>query len=336
MCAEVVRVAVEDAMRVAVDALIKAGVPAENARLQADLLVDAEARGLPSHGLLRLPRVLERIGNRVTDPVTSGRITWRGQALASVDGQNGLGPVVGAHALDVISQRCADGAGVAAAAVHSCNHLGMLAWYVRRIADRGQVCIALTTSEALMHPYGGRIAMVGSNPVAIGVPARPRPLVFDMATSLVSMGKIHDHANRGARLEPGWALDEDGEDTVDAERAKRGSIAPFGGAKGYGLGLAFEVLVTALTGAALGREVAGTLDSVHPSNKGDVFIVAEAGFGDAVSEYLAAVRASAPVDPASPVRVPGDSSEARRLRAVTDGIELPAGLWDEISTLPRL
>ncbi|MHC6219534.1 Ldh family oxidoreductase [Arthrobacter sp. MMS24-S77] len=331
---ESVRVSLDDAMQAAVQALLAVGVPAENAHLQADLLIDAEARGLPSHGLLRLPRVIDRIRNRVADPVATGRINWRGDALASVDGQNGLGPVVGVHALEVISERCSNSAGVAAAAVHSCNHLGMLAWYARKIADRGQVCIAMTTSEALMHPYGGRIAMVGSNPIAIGVPAQPRALVFDMATSLVSMGKIHDHANRKAQLEPGWALDEDGEETVDAERAKRGSIAPFGGAKGYGLGLAFEVLVTALTGAALGRDVVGTLDSIHPSNKGDVFIVAEAGFGDAVSEYLAAVRTSPPVDPANPVRAPGDSSDVRRDRAATEGIALPGALWDEICTLP--
>jgi L-2-hydroxycarboxylate dehydrogenase (NAD+) len=333
MSADSYRVDLDDVSQVVVRALIKAGVPDENAQLQADLLVEAEARGLASHGLLRLPRIIERITNGASDPVAAGRITWQGAALALVDGQHGLGPVVGAHALDAVSARAADQTGVAAAAVRSSNHLGMLGWYVRRIAARGQVCIALTISEALMHPHGGRQAMVGSNPIAIGVPASPVPLVFDMATSLVSMGKIHDHANRGLQLEPGWALDERGDETVDAERAKRGSIAPFGGAKGYGLGLAFEVLVAALTGSALGRDVVGTLDSTQQANKGDVFIVAEASHSAAVSEYLAAVRASAPVDDASPVRVPGDSSEIRHARAQTDGVLVPTALWDDILAL---
>ena len=184
-----------------------------------------------------------------------------------------------------------------------------------------------------MHPHGGRVAMVGSNPIAIGVPAAPQPLVFDMATSSVSMGKIHDHANRGTQLQPGWALDEHGEPTVDAERAKLGSIAPWGGTKGYGLGLAFEVLVAALTGSALGRDVAGTLDSTRLATKGDVFIVAESSHVGAVSDYLAAVRASAPIDSAEPVRVPGDSSDRRYARAQADGIAVPVALWDEIVTL---
>lgn len=105
MQAESIDVGIDDAIDVAVRALVKAGVPDENARLQADLLVDAEARGLPSHGLLRLPRVIERIGNGVTDPVTRGEITWRGIALAAVDGRNGLGPVVGVRALEAISDR---------------------------------------------------------------------------------------------------------------------------------------------------------------------------------------------------------------------------------------
>lgn len=325
------RLTLEEVTRVVVGTLTKVGVPESHACIQADLLVDAEARGLPSHGLLRLPRVIARVGNGVADPTTSGSVTWAGDALALVDGQNGLGPVVGAHAVDVVSARAAAGCGVAVAAVHSSNHLGMLGWYARRIARRGQVCIALTTSEALMHPCGGREAMVGSNPIAIGVPAQPNPFVFDMATSLVSMGKIHDHANRSIALEPGWALDENGDPTVDAQRAKRGSIAPFGGAKGYGLGLSFEVLVAAITGAALGRDVVGTLDSTNKANKGDVFIVAEAGATGAVSDYLAAVRDSPPIDEASPVRVPGDLSEMRRVRAESEGLSVPVALWDEIT-----
>ncbi|WP_395310516.1 Ldh family oxidoreductase [Mycobacterium sp. AMU20-3851] len=333
MTTSLLTVSVQDAWQTTVNALREVGVPDAHAGLQADLLVDAEARGLPSHGLLRLPRVIERIRNGVTDPVTTGDLQWRGSALASVDGRNGLGPVVGWHALQAISQRCRSGSGIAAAAVHATNHLGMLAWYARRVAADGLTCVVLTTSEALMHPYGGRKAMVGSNPIAIGVPADPRPLVFDMATSSVSMGKIHDHALRGAPLQPGWALDEHGEPTTDAQSAIRGAIAPFGGPKGYGLGLAFEVLVTALTGAALGTSVAGTLDSIHPANKGDVFIVAEAHHSREISHYLDEVRSSPPAEPAAPVRIPGDQSDIRRAAAETGGLHLPVDLWRQITSL---
>jgi len=114
--------------------------------------------------------------------------------------------------------------GMACAVIHSSNHLGMLAWYVESIARAGQIGIATTISEALVHPWGGRLAMQGTNPLAIGIPATPDPLVLDMSTGLISMGKVHDYALRGRPLEPGWALDASGEPTTSADAAKAGSI----------------------------------------------------------------------------------------------------------------
>jgi L-2-hydroxycarboxylate dehydrogenase (NAD+) len=324
-----VLISLDGASVVAVTALVNAGVPVGAANLQVELLLDAEARGLPSHGLLRLPRLIERIANGVADPVTIGAHRWYGDGLLLVDGQRGLGPVVASAALDEISKR-ARTAGVACAAIASSNHLGALAWYVRRVAEAGQIGIALTTSEAIMHPHGGRVAMVGSNPIAIGVPARPEPLVLDMATSAIPMGKVLDYANRGADLEPGWARDSSGAPTTDANAAKDGSIAPFAGAKGYGLGLALEVLVASLTGSELGTRVVGTLDSVHMANKGDVFMVIDVPSAtalDNVSAYLGEVRKSPAADPAEPVAVPGDGSSVRREHALANGIDVPDEVW---------
>src|SRR6185312_10108367 len=131
----------------------------------------------------------------------------------------------------------------------------------------------------------------------IGVPATPDPLVLDMATGLVAMGKIYDYANRGEPIPPGWALDEDGNPTTDAAAAKEGAIAPFGGAKGYALGLTLEVLVTALSGAAIGTDVKGTLDSDMVCNKGDLFIAIAPRKNERVaalvSAYLDEIRSSA-------------------------------------------
>ncbi|MGW4339053.1 Ldh family oxidoreductase [Rhodococcus koreensis] len=316
----------------AVNALRAAGVPQGSAELQADLLVDAELRGLASHGMLRLPRILERIDNGVANPATTGRQQWVADALLDVDGENGLGPVVATAALDAISER-AKTTGIACTTIRANNHLGALAWYVRRIATGGQICLAMTTSEAITHPYGGRTALIGSNPIAFGVPAQPSPLVFDMATSLVSMGKIHDHANRGRELEPGWALDRAGEPTTDPVAAKDGAIAPFGGAKGYGLGIAIEVLVASLTNTALGTQVKGTLDSVHAPTKGDIFIVIQPNSSDpitAVSAYLDEVRTSPATSADTPVTVPGDRSETRRRLTESDGFDVPDAIWQHL------
>lgn len=316
-------------------ALTRAGVPVSHAEIQIELLLEAELRGRPSHGLQRLPRVIERIHNGVVNPVTRGRGDWRGVGLLDVDGENGLGPVVAFHALEQVSER-ARTAGVSVAVVRHCNHLGMLALYAERIAQRGQILIALTTSEALVHPWGGRQALIGTNPIAIGVPASPHPFVLDMATSLVSMGQVHDYANRGEALMPGWALDENGDETTDAAAARQGALAPFGDAKGYALGLAFEVLVASLTDSALGKNVAGTLDSTQICNKGDVFIVIEpasAGVAERVTAYLDALRSCPPMKPDRPVVVPGDRAQRTRYTSIERGVSLPRDVWARINAL---
>jgi LDH2 family malate/lactate/ureidoglycolate dehydrogenase len=318
-------------------ALTTAGVPESHAEIQIDLLLEAELYDRPSHGLLRLPRIVERIHNGVADPVTEGTAVWRSEAFLEVDGCRGLGPVVARAALRMICGR-ARRIGVAVAAIANNNHLGMLGWYVDRVAADGQIALALTTSEALVYPWGGRKAMLGTNPIAVGVPAAPHPFALDMATSLVAMGRIHDHAQRGEAIPGDWALDADGEPTTDPQAAMHGAIAPFGGAKGYGLGLAFEVLVASLTGSALGRDVVGTLDPDRVCNKGDVFIVIDQKPGDAtsrVSEYLDAVRNCPPSRPGGAVQVPGDGSRRRSSERLAEGIPVPDGLWSEICALAK-
>ncbi|WDR04810.1 Ldh family oxidoreductase [Devosia rhodophyticola] len=319
---------------VATAALKGAGVPEGGARLQADLLLDAELRAVPSHGFLRLERLVARIGNGVASATASGSHDWRGPGFVSVDGQNGLGPVVAEAALAAISP-AAKSQGIAVAAVANANHIGMLAYYAEAIARAGQVGIVLSTSEALVHPYGGRQALIGTNPIAIGVPSADGPFVVDLATSLVSMGEIHDRAHRGQALPEGWALDAQGNTTTDAEAAKAGAIAPFGAAKGYALGLAFELMVTALTGTALGRDVVGTLDADQLCNKGDVFIVIDpvSGQGEAIARYLEILRQAEPADGFDQVLIPGERGRALKAERLRGGVPVADSVWSSMQRL---
>jgi len=314
------------------------GVPAELAEIQTTVLLEAELRGVASHGILRTPRILKRIGNGVTNPVTTGRHSWRASAFLEVDGERGLGPVVASHAIDAIAER-ASTTGVAVAAISNSNHVGMLAWYAERVARRGQTLIGFSTSEALVHPWGGGTAMIGTNPITIGVPTENGPFVMDTATSIVSMGKIHDYANRGQPIPEGWGVDAHGAASTDPVAVKSGAISPFGGAKGYALGLAFELLVSSLTNAALGRDVRGTLDDTEPCNKGDLFIVIDGATG-AVGAYLEAIRTLPPSPGFEEVRVPGDRALATREERLANGIPVGAEIWSELlqiaeDTLPK-
>jgi len=215
--------------------------------------------------------------------------------------------------------------------------MGALAYYVEFAAKLDVICIGFTISEALVHPFGGRKALIGTNPIAIGVPAEPAPLVLDMATSLVSMGKIHDYSNRGHSIPEGWAVDQNGDPTTDAQAAKSGALAPFGGAKGYALGVAIEVLVASLATSAIGKHVSGTLDSSHPSNKGDVFIaICPQNIPHAraiVSEYLSELRETLPTRPGQPVLVPGDRARISRERSMKEGINIDDNLFNKLKKL---
>ena len=328
-------VPVAEVEKTSLAALRGAGVPEDHARIQVDLLLEAELRGVPSHGLLRLPRLVKRIENGVLNPDTKGRHAWRAPAFLHVDGEMGLGPVVAQHALDAVLPRARE-LGVAVTAIANSNHIAMLAFYAEYVAKAGLICIALTTSEALVHPWGGRRAMIGTNPMAIGVPTADKPFVMDTATGVISMGKIHDHAHRGLPLQPGWALDGDGNPTTDAVAAKSGAITPFGGPKGYALGLAFELLVTALTGAAIGEAVKGTLDAEKVCNKGDVFIVMDPGGSaplQALGDYLEDIRTAAPGPGFDKVRVPGDRSGEAREKHLRDGLPVADEVWEQLTAL---
>jgi LDH2 family malate/lactate/ureidoglycolate dehydrogenase len=258
--------------------------------------------------------------------------------LLTVDGRFGFGPHVATRAAETICER-ARRTGVAAAAIRNASHLGMLALYVEPLATRGLVGLAFTTSEALVHAWGGRDALVGTNPIAVAMPTDEEPFVMDMATGAISKGEVIARRLRGQELPAGAAVDAGGRPTLDPVAADGGAISPFGGAKGFALGLALELLVAALTETELGERVRGTLDVTDPVTKGDVLIVFDpAGAGIApftarLGEYLRALRA-APSAPGFPgVAIPGDRSRAERARRLAEGIPLPASLLRELTEL---
>ena len=335
LCEDTLLIPVEEVSVLACEAMALAGTPEENATTQIDHWLEAELRGHKSHGLLRLPRIIERIHNKVADPCTTGSLSWRAPAFLEVDGEMGLGPVIAQRALEEISAKAKE-CGIAIAGIRNSNHLGMLAPYAEQIAKKAQVLIALTNSEALVHPWGGSEAMLGTNPIAIGVPTESEPLVVDMATSIVSMGKIHDYADRGQALENGWAVDAAGNPTTDAAAAKDGAIGPFGGAKGYALGVAFEAIVACLANSDAGPSVAGTLDSTEVCNKGDVFIVIEPA-GNAplgmLADYLNSLRDSRTLGDNERVLVPGDRARTNQAYNREYGIPMTADSWRILNEL---
>ena len=332
------RVSADEIQRACALALERHGATPDDAEIQARHLLEGELRGHSSHGILRLSTLVGRLDNGLIVSGVEPELVWSGSAALQVDGRCGFGPVVANRVLDELIPKAAM-TGVAVAAIRNSQHLGMLAPYVERVTEAGSIGIILTTSEALVHPWHGARALVGTNPIAIGVPSAAGTLCLDMSTGAVSAGKILDYAARNQPIPEGWAVDSEGHPTTDPQAAVTGAISPFGGAKGYALGIAFESIVGFLTRTAFGTDVTGTLDTTHPSTKGDLFIVlSPAVFGAGASEtllgeYFNIIRTSG-ADGAR-VSIPGDRVRLTRMEALTDGLDLDANTWNLVLDLAK-
>lgn len=310
------------------------GASKDAAIAQATMFLEGDLRGHASHGIRRLDVLVQRIRKGLADPSAQPILTWTSSAVLRVDGDKGLGPFVAEKALDELLTRVST-TGITIAAISNATHLGMLAPYVERAAERGIIGIAMTTSEALVHPWGGITSMVGTNPIAIAIPTSADPVVLDMATGEISMGKVLDYASRGIPLPEGAAIDELGLPTTDAKRALRGSISPFGGAKGYALAIVLEVLVASLTSTSLGRDIHGTLDTDYPATKGDLFILIDPsafgnGISSAVTAYLNELRAMPPAPGHASVSIPGDRARSTRSQNLLQGVPVPKVTWEKV------
>jgi L-2-hydroxycarboxylate dehydrogenase (NAD+) len=323
------------AVAVASDAFRTHGIAAADAEQTAEVLVSADARGKHSHGLLRLPRFVRGIEHGNVDPDGSIDVVDERGGVATVDGGSRLGPVVASVAADEASRR-ADEHGVGAVGVHDGNHLGMLGYYTDQLQRDGYVGIGLTNTEPAMPPYGGTEPVLGTNPIAVGLPTDP-PFNLDMSTSAVARGDVLHRRETGEPLPEGVALDADGAPTTDPAAALEGTILPFGGPKGSGLAVAVEVLAGGLVGAAMGSDVTGTYHTENPCTKGDLFVALDpAAFGvpdfdERASAFLRELTDGPTAAHVDEIRLPGQRSIERDRTATT--VTVDDELWEEVREL---
>jgi len=322
----------DEAERVARQAFEAHGIDVEDAAVTAEMLVTAEARGKSSHGLIRLPRYVRGVEHGNVDPEGAIEVVRDSGATATICGGARLGPAVAVDALGEATAR-ADQYGIGLVGVRDSTHLGALGYYTDRIRREGYVCLALTNTEPAVAPLGGTDPVLGTNPIAIGLPTDP-PFNLDMSTAAIARGSLETAAERGEQIQEGVAVDSDGLPTTDPEAALDGTILPFGGAKGSGLAVAVEVLAGGLVGAAMGRDVTGTYHTEDPCTKGDLFVAVDPeavggpGTVERIERFLDRLTDDSGAD--GGVRLPGTSSlENER----TETVSVDADLWDEIRGL---
>jgi LDH2 family malate/lactate/ureidoglycolate dehydrogenase len=313
-----------------VDALRALGLTQTDAADAATILVLADLFGLRTHGTSRIESYGERLRIGGINPTPSFNPEQVSPALYRLDGDNGVGPLVGFRALQV-AMKAARNNGISCVFVRGSNHFGPVSPYSYIAAQQGFASIIGSNATTTIAPWGGTDARLGNSPVGFGVPnPGGRPVLLDMAISVVARAKIRNALKRGESIPSTWATDQQGKPTTDPKAALDGFLLPIGGHKGYGLALIVDLLAGMLSGAAYLTHVKSWVDDPEqPQNLGHFYILIDtAVLGNSewltarMTDYAAILHASAPVDPNAPVIVPGEIELNQYERQLAEGIDI--------------
>lgn len=314
-----------------------AAFPAEDAELAAQIIVEANLRGIDSHGVARVPHYLSRIQHGSINPRPEMVMRELGPAVGCMDGDHGLGHLV-MHRAAEEAVAMARGTGAAWVAVRNSSHCGALAYYGQQIADAGMIGLVFTHVDSMVLPHGAKQPFCGTNPLCIcaptewngAAPGESRAVCLDMATSRVPWNTVANAAMEGVAIELGWAVDGDGNETTHAERVT--ALHPAGSYKGSGLGLMIDVLSSLLSGAPFGpdipkmygdpaekRQLGGLVGAIDISR-----FVPLSEFCTRLTDMIQRWGALPPVEPGGKVHYPGEPELLMRAERIRTGV--PVGL----------
>ena len=311
------------------------GTPEDLAVQVAGSLVDAQCVGHESHGMIRLVEYAGFVESGRLDPAVRAVVDRRTGATAMVDGRHGWGQPACWLAVDT-ARELAAAHGTAAVTVRNCNHVGRIGEYVEALADEGLVGLAWCNAEPAVAPFAGRNRMLGTNPIAAGIPlgVGSPSLVMDFATAASAEGKLRVARATSAPIPEGLVIDAQGSPATTADAFyDGGALVPFGGHKGYGL----SVMVEMLGGALSGNHPATSPEYTH--GNGVVVLVLDPGafvgrqkFSADTAQCAKALRESAPVKDGNPVLVPGDVEHQQR-DARRTSVPVPEQVIDQLTAL---
>lgn len=314
------------------------GVRQADADMAAASLVLAEAMGIATHGLSRVRVYTDRIAAGGIDPGADIAVASPAPALRLIDGANGLGPAVAETARQAAVE-AARSCGIGAAFVRNGNHLGALAPCLYLSAEAGMASIVTSTTAPMIAPAGGREPRIGNNPLGLAIPD-PDGLhvMLDMALSVISRSRVRAAAGEGHAIPESWATDADGRPTTDPARAMEGLMRAIGGDKGASLALCLDLMVSALSGAAMLNEIGTAAKEPGKAQKvGHLFVLIdatamlpEAERRERMQRARDIVTDTAPVDPNRPPRMPGARALAALADARLNGLALEAGLLEDL------
>lgn len=320
----------DELRRLATAAFVGLGIAPDDAADAASILVLGDLFGHHTHGVSRVESYGERLEIGGINAAPSIRVASLAPAIASVDGDNALGPVVGMRALRAAMERARE-LGVGVAFARGSNHFGAIGPYCYLAAQEGFASIIGSNSTATIAPTGGRAARLGNSPMGFGVPnPEGHPIILDMAMSVVARARIRNALKRGEPIPGTWATDRDGVATTDPKAALDGFLLPIGGYKGYGLALIVDLFAGLLSGASYLTHVKSWTDEPEsPQDLGHFFILVDAArlgsprwLAGRMADFSGILHDTPPADPGRPVRLPGEIEMGHFERQRAGGIEI--------------
>ena len=320
----------------------KLGMPDADAQTMGALMAEADLQGSDGHGVIRMVPYTRRIRAGGVNMQPQFKLVQERAGMALIDGDNGMGHLVMKRAAEIAVEK-ARVAGIAWVGSQWSNHAGPASLYARMALPHDMIGLYFAVGNANhLPPWGGLDMLLSTNPIAVAVPsANAGPIVLDMATTVAAYGKVKAKAQRGEMMPEGWMIDRSGQPLLDPKRAEEGFLMPIGGYKGYGLSLIVGLLAGTLNGAAMGKEVIDfNHDATTATNTGQAICMIDiSAFGD-VDAFKARVdtlahdlRASERMAGVERIWVPGEQSEARRVRYAAEGIPLAPALWSQLDAL---
>ena len=304
------------------------GIPAADASIAAETLVEADLRGVHSHGVLRLEMYFEQMGRGEITARPNIRIANDLGARVLMDGDGAMGQVSGYRAMELAIARAGE-YGIASVSLRNGRHIGAAAFYSMMAAGKGMIGITATNAGINMVPTGGTTKLVGNNPLGIAVPTnREFPMVLDVATSVAAGGKLDVAISKGQKIPFGWALDPDGAPTDDPVLAREGSLLPVGGHKGYGLAVMLDVLAGVLSGGRFGSwlGMAGSSQLFLAIEIEGLMPLSE--FESRMDELIDQLHSDRPAEVGGRIYVPGEIEWELSRDRLANGIPLPISVVD--------
>jgi LDH2 family malate/lactate/ureidoglycolate dehydrogenase len=325
------------------DSLVKVGLPNADAVKVAALMTEADLTGADAHGVFRLPMYVKRLQKGGINPRPAIGVEKTAAATALIEGDNGMGHLVMARAAETAMELARD-AGVAWVGTRRSNHAGAAGVYAAMMLPHDMVGIyGVVASANHMPVWGGVELLLGTNPVAVAIPAgQEAPVVLDIATSVVSYGTIKSHKLQGKALPDGWMVNaQDGQPLTDPARSAEGLLLPIGGYKGSGLSLILGLLAGPLNRAAFGRDVFDfNANDTDECNTGQFLVALDikrftpvAEFKAEMDRHLHDLRTSKPLPGVEAVRLPGQERRTRRADRVKNGVPMPRELMAQLEQL---